>query len=178
LVRIQVLAKLLIGTVVIASAAAPAAAQNEARTEVAVSYTALHDSDFHETFPRGWAIAFSPRLRVRKIFSIVGEVGGNYTKVDGDRVAVHSFLIGLKYPKALSPRTTAFGQLLVGGARETFFGLSDRPFVVQLSGGVDVGLGYRRMALRVQVDGRANRGSSKTWGGVRGGLGVVVPIGR
>lgn len=134
---------------------APAAAQ-EHKGDVAFSYSVLHDSEIEETFPKGWSAAVSQHLN--SLFSVVGEVGGNYKSIDvfGEdlNMSVHSFMGGLR-ARTESGSMVPFAQVLAGVARAkvSFLGESEdgSDFAIQPGGGVDFRV-TERFGVRVQGD--------------------------
>lgn len=130
--------------------------QDRSKGDVAFSYSILHDSEIEETFPTGWLLAVNGNIS--RIFSVVGEVGGNYKTIDivgtDVKLSVHSFMGGLRLRNE-TPHAVPFAQFLVGGARGKAGVLgesaSETSFALQPGGGVDIQL-TDRVALRVQGD--------------------------
>ena len=174
--------RVLLAFVLLCGAASTASAQTE-KGNVAVSYSILHDSELEETFPTGWLFAVTGNLN--DIFAIVGEIGGNYKSIDvlgtDVNVRVHSFLGGIKFQNAASPKVVPFAQLLVGesvfNASALGEGGTDNAFSVQPGGGVDISVA-RNFAVRVQGDFRINRAEGETFNEFRVAFGGVFGFGR
>jgi hypothetical protein len=135
--------------------AAPAAAQ-EHKGDVAFGYSLMHDSELEETFPMGWSFAVNGNLN--DMFSVVGEIGGNYKTIDAFgsdlNVSVHTFMGGPRFRNERG-KVVPFAQVLAGMARGSveYLGESENgtDFAIQPGGGVDVRV-TDRFGVRVQGD--------------------------
>jgi len=147
----------LVGVLMLA-VAAPAAAQDKARPDVAISWALLAAEDM--TIPVGWVGAVSVPLG--KNLAVVGEVGGNYKTMTEYGVDVNvselSYLGGVKVQGG-SPKARPFVQTLFGGARYSGgadvegynVAVSQTGFAIQPGGGVDVYFS-KSVGLRIQGD--------------------------
>ena len=138
--------------------AAPAAAQDKARPDVAISWALLAAEDM--TIPVGWVGAVSVPLG--KNLAVVGEFGGNYktmTEFGIDvNVSEYAFLGGVKVQGG-SSKARPFVQTLFGGARYSGgadamgydVSVSETGFAIQPGGGIDVFFS-KNAALRIQGD--------------------------
>ena len=173
--------RVLIVTAIILGAATAAAAQDQPRGDVAVSYSILNDTEVDETFKWGWVGAAT--VHATDWLAIVGEVGGNYRTFDafGEELdlSVHSFLGGARFGSPLGG-VTPFGQILFGSARASASVLgesaSESGFAFQPGAGLDIALG-RRAALRVQGDYRSISSDGETTGQIRFAVGVAFGFG-
>jgi opacity protein-like surface antigen len=179
------IAPLLLATAMVLAVGAPALAQDRPSTDLAVSYSFLHDNDIKESFPVGWVVAATSH--VNDWFGFVGEVGGNYKTltVSGTSVdlhlSVHSFLAGPKFSGSAHSTVTPFFQVLLGSARARLAALgeseSGSAFAVQPGGGVDISLS-KAVAVRLQGDYRLLRDSGENFSEFRVAAGVVFGFGR
>ncbi len=159
--------------------ASPAAAQEE-KGDVAFSYSLLHDSDIEETFPAGWSLAVNGHLN--PVFSLVGEVGGNYKTMDllgSDlNMSVHAFMGGIRFRNDRG-KLVPFAQVLAGMARASasYLGESENSseFAIQPGGGVDFRVS-ERFGVRVQGDYRMINGED-SWNEFRFAVGGVLGFG-
>jgi opacity protein-like surface antigen len=159
--------------------AAPASAQ-EQKGDVAFGYSLIHDSELEETFPMGWAFAANGNLN--DMFSVVGEIGGNYKTVDvfgtDFSFRVHSFMGGMRFRNDQG-KAVPFAQVVLGLARlnASFLGESEssNEFAIQPGGGVDFRV-TDRFAVRVQGDYRIITGED-SWNEFRFGVGGVLGFG-
>ena len=166
-----------LSALVIAIAGAPATASAQTQSgEIAGSYAYLHDSELN--FPTGWVFAATGNLTPR--IGIVGEVGGNYGRLDVLNLRMHSFLGGVKFRAPNATAVTPFAQLLGG---TTLLGASteadsDSRFVYSLQpgGGVDIAL-TPSARIRVQGDYRYNRRDGVGFNQFRFATGVVYVFG-
>lgn len=162
--------------IAILGVATPVLAQ-ESAGDVAIGYSILHDSEAEETFPMGWL--FAGGVNLGSNLAVVGEVGGNYKKVDffGEdlNLRVHSFLGGVRVQNR-HPKAMPFGQVLVGLAHMGLSVLgeseSSNGFAVQPGGGVDIALSSS-LGARVQGDFRMIRSDGETANEFRVGFGLV-----
>jgi hypothetical protein len=162
--------------------AAPAAAQNTAKPEVAISYSFLRDFEGHLTFPTGWILAASGRPG--RNVGIVGEVSGNYKSVTAFGITasarIHSFAGGVRFLDGANHAVTPFAQVLVGTGRGSAsaagISMSAYAFMLQPGAGFDVRL-HPNVLARTQVDFRMLH-SDGEWGNeARVGFGLVIRFG-
>jgi len=173
----------LVAAAIVLGAATTAAAQDQPRADIAVSYSFLNDSDLDETFKWGWVGAAT--VHATDWLALVGEVGGNYRTLEAFDIeidlSVHSFLGGARFGAPLG-KVTPFGQILLGQARASVSaGALDESesvsgFAFQPGAGVDIALG-RRTALRVQGDYRAISDDGDTSSEFRFAVGVAFGFG-
>ena len=177
----RVIRRVLVAALIVLGAATAAAAQDQPRADIAVSYSTLTDTELDETFKWGWVGAAT--VHATDWLAIVGEVGGNYRTFEAFDVeldlSVHNFMGGPRFGAPLG-RVTPFGQILFGSARAAASALgeneSESAFAWQPGGGVDIAMG-RGVALRVQGDYRSITSDGETTGQVRFAAGVAFGFG-
>jgi opacity protein-like surface antigen len=151
--------------------------------DVAISYSILHDSDLEETFGVGWLVSGAGHLN--KVFSVVGEVGGNYKTIavfgTDVHLSVHSFLGGLRLRNEHSAKAVPFAQVLTGVSRASAGALgesnSSSAFTIQPGAGVDIQL-RSNVSLRAQADFRIIRSEGETSNEFRAAAGVAFRLGK
>lgn len=168
---------------VVPAAAMAQSAPADAKGDIAVSYSFLHDSDLATNFGVGWV--FSGARHLNPVFSIVGEAGGNYktmqvlgTDVD---LSVHSFLGGVRLRNENSSKAVPFAQVLSGVSRASASVLgasaAGNAFTIQPGAGVDIQL-RERMSLRAQGDFRILRSDGENSNEFRVAVGLAFRLGR
>lgn len=133
--------KLFMVIAVLFVAAVPAAAQDSyPSAEIFGGYAYFNSDTFDREDLHGFGLSFSGNLGPR--VGLVAEFSGHYGNIDIPGAdldfSTHTFLFGPRF-SARSDRVTAFGHILLGGARskvEDFSGNTD--FAMALGGGVDV----------------------------------------
>jgi hypothetical protein len=141
-------------TVILAALAAPAAAQDPARTAISGGYAFLRESGTGGnpavTYRKGWVASISHTAGTRLL--IVGEIGGSYrTTLAIETHSLYGFFGGLRYTLTHGSRLTTFAQALVGMERFTAPGFAEAGLAFQPGGGVDITI-RKRCGLRVQGD--------------------------
>ncbi len=153
----------------------------------------------------GWGASFSGNLT--KHFGLVAEVSGNYGHVPIPSVQIgpitilpgfnaetsfHTFLFGPRF-SARSEKWTAFGHVLIGGARKSSITgvpgllgqivdldprlLADTGFALAAGGGLDINVS-KRVAVRLfQIDYLPVRLNDEWTHNIRGQAGIVFRLG-
>lgn len=123
-----------------------AQAQDAEVASIALGYSLLEITDSDVTaLPAGWL--FSGSRRLGGVFSVVGEVGGNYRQSEGDWFSIHTFMGGVRFSPA-RPGVSAFGQFLVGAVTAACCDGSATYMAIEPGGGVEIPVGTRA-ALRL-----------------------------
>lgn len=177
------------------------------RPEVSAGWRLLHisgsdaddisgDEDDGVNFPKGWY--FDVAVPITPMFSIVGDIGGNYksetesfteqgvTFTGTAKANIHTFLGGIRLRAGENPRVSPFAQILFGAARATAsveatvggaplidFEESGTEAAMSLGAGVNLAagsLGVRVQAewLKILEDDSGNA--------FRFGVGIVIPF--
>jgi hypothetical protein len=165
----------------IASAWAPASAQERPAMDLAGGYSRLHEQGegvgLVDTYERGWFVSGARRLGTSR-FLFVGHVDRhqreNFVGEPQSRTAV---LGGLRVSLLDWTRLSTFAQS--AGGWERFFepGIAEDGFALQSGAGVDVRI-WLSLAARVQGDYRFVRQNGGNYTDWRAGVGAVVLIGR
>jgi hypothetical protein len=170
--------------VVALAVVAPATAQDKPKGDIAISYSVLYDKELPSDvlgingwLPYGWVLSASGR--VTDSFSVVGEAGGNYKKIQSGynmTLGVHSFLGGVRYSARDYGKAVPFVQLLFGAARASASsgGVSAgvTGFAAQWGTGVDIAA-TKRLAVRIQGDYRFLRAGGGNGNEFRLATGIV-----
>ena len=157
------------------------------------------DGEDGTNVPRGWY--FDAAWHLNEMFSIVGDVGGNYKSEDVTEVvqgvtvtgeadaSVHTFMGGLRVRGSRNPNVVPFAQILFGGARasatveasatvggQTFtesFSESDTEGAMSIGGGINLGTPYVAIRLQGEWLKILQEDSGNAW---RFAVGVVLPF--
>jgi hypothetical protein len=166
-------------------------AQDGAKADVAVSYTALYDSSIGDAgygswSPFGWLVGFGGHLN--DTISIVGEFGGSYKSISESGVDVtlniYNYMGGVRFRGRGNPKAIPFGQVLIGGAHVGVgadaagynVGVSTNGFSLQPGGGVDVFFA-KNAGVRIQGDYRVIWAEGDNSSEFRIAAGVVFTFG-
>jgi hypothetical protein len=141
--------------------AAPSFAQTTTPPwDFSAAYSFLRDQDFEENF-HGWLISGGANLT--PLFSVVGELGGNYKSFDDGpvdvKLSLYSFMGGPRIQARDSATFTPYGQILFGAVRGSVSvedeSDSETDFALQPGAGIDwwfqpnaglrFGVDYRRI---------------------------------
>jgi hypothetical protein len=91
----------------------------QGKVDVSAGYNLLHFSN--QTYPAGWYADVAGK--VTPMFSVVGQVSGNYKSVDftGGSVdlKLHTFMAGVRVNAPVTSGLSPYGQVLFGAARTT-----------------------------------------------------------
>ena len=136
----------------------------------------INSNDFKVT-PFGWDASVNGN--VNKTVGIVGEIGGNYETIHGEKLKIHSFLGGAQFSPRVS-KASVFAQTKAGFMHFSGGGESDNNFQLGFTGGIDVHAG-KKVSIRVfQFDWLPTRAKSDSGSGhewvknvTRGSIGIV-----
>jgi outer membrane protein with beta-barrel domain len=162
-------------------------------------YVAGSDGEDGVNFPRGWYVDVA--LHLNEMFSVVGDVGGNYKSEDITEVfqgitvtgnadaSVHTFMGGLRVRSSGNPAVVPYGQILFGGAHAGFdveassvvngqtITVSDddseTEAAMSIGGGVNLGTPYVAIRLHAEWLKILQEDSGNAF---RFAVGVVVPF--
>ena len=142
-------------------AAVPSYAQTTTPSwDFSAAYSFLRDQDLEENF-NGWLISGGANLN--PLFSVVGELGGNYKSFDQGpvdvKLSLYSFMFGPRIQARDNASFTPYGQILFGAVRgsvevadesdsETDFALQPGAGIdwwFQPNAGLRFGVDYRRI---------------------------------
>jgi hypothetical protein len=135
----------------------------------------ISDNDFKVT-PFGWTASVNGN--VNKTFGIVGEIGGNYETVQGEKLKIHNFLAGGQFTHRVA-KASVFGQAKAGFMHFAGGGDSDNNFQLGFTGGVDWNASPKVAIRLFQFDWLPTRAQSGTSGHewvknvTRGSIGIV-----
>ncbi|HVF90942.1 MAG TPA: outer membrane beta-barrel protein [Blastocatellia bacterium] len=146
---------LMFAAVILAAAISVRAQDGYPTNEIFGGYSYLSsETGFDRDSLHGWGLGFSVNPSSR--WGVIAEFSGHYgkTELSGSKfdISTTTFLFGPRV-SARGKTATAFGHVLLGGAKSRFEGSSlNTRFAMAVGGGVDVNLS-RRFALRaVQAD--------------------------
>jgi len=177
---------------------APASAQTPAQPSQPSKPAASTGQDYHGDYVfginafdrvlnRGETTTYSPgwfagaSYRVTRIISVVGELGGDYTKQSGTSYHLYTFSGGAKFQSGRKDaRLRPFAQILLGtGLDNGNIGQSTPTNhfpVVTPGGGTDFGLS-KRAAARVKLDFPLYATFGDVHKGLRLAFGLTLPVG-
>jgi hypothetical protein len=115
-------------------------------------YAYLREQDLETNFSAGWSVSFAKNLS--RSLGIVGDVGGNYTTLEGVDLSVHAFLGGIRYSfrgGAVTPYVEGLAGLARAGASYQDISASDSEFAIQGGAGVSIRF-TESVAVRTGVD--------------------------
>jgi hypothetical protein len=162
-------------------------------------YIAGSDGEDGTNLPRGWYVDVA--LHLNDMFSVVGDVGGNYKSEDVDEVfqgisvsgeadaSIYTFMGGLRVRASRNPMLSPFAQILFGGIHAGFdveassvvngqtitVSDSDSQSEGAMSIGGGINLGTRWVGIRVQAD-WLKVFEEDSGNAFRFAVGVVVPF--
>ena len=155
----------------------PSAAQEQvAKLEVFGGYAFIRaDSSEGRVNLNGWTA--SPETHLNRTIALAADFDGAYGRVLGERISVHSAMLGPKFT-ARNKRLKPFAHALFGVVREAEAGDVQYGFGMTFGGGVDYDLN-RRMSFRLaQTDYEYTRVNLLTHHNYRFAAGVVLKFGE
>jgi hypothetical protein len=130
------------------------------------------------TYKKGWFAGAS--MRATSLISVIAAVSGDYQSRTGYTANIYAYSGGVRFESdSSSHKVKPFLQLMLGGAQDngTNNGIINHYPVITPGGGVDL-VASKRLAVRVRLDFPLYATFGDVYKGMRGQIGVALPIGK